>query len=302
VGISNFDFSQILLIRRVEHCQILVEDVQVFFFKNLSVLTENFVAVLVILTVLCNLVYEEQRQRFDTHFKQFFFFLEVGLYGFSDLNTTHILLDHITDNLALMNNCAIGKGYDSTNGINVGNNKAVLVLLHLVRLVEKVVVFSENEHLSCVTALLSNLDFKSCHRRFLGRKNNILKIEVLVRSGQVLNLKAFYFDLLNELLVESIKSIQNIHKVVFLCVGCGIVQAEQRVKVFKCFLCNFTAHFLRLVKNDNRSICLDNINRSARTELVTLGIDNTSFLAFAVLFQRRSESLRVDNHYVDTGA
>ena len=81
-----------------------------------------------------------------------------------------------------------------------------------------------------------------------------------------------------------------------------IVQAEQRIEVFECFLRNLTAHFLRLVQNDDGSVRLDNINRTAGTELITLRVNNTGFLAFAVLLQRRSESLRIDNHYVNTGA
>ena len=82
--------------------------------------------------------------------------------------------------------------------------------------------------------------------------------------------------------------------------GCRVVQCKQRVKVFQSLLGNSTTHFLRLVQNDDRSVCLDNINRATRTELVTLGVNNTSFFASSIFFQRGSESLRIDNHHIDT--
>lgn len=47
------------------------------------------------------------------------------------MSSSHILLDHITDNLSLVNNKTIGKCHRSTNRLNVGDNIAVLILLHL---------------------------------------------------------------------------------------------------------------------------------------------------------------------------
>ena len=153
-----------------------------------------------------------------------------------------------------------------------------------------------------MTCVLCNLDFQFCHRRLVRGQNNIFKIEILARAAEVLNLKALDLNLLNELFVEGIQSIQYIHKVVLLGMGSRVVEAKQGVEVFECLLRNLTAHFLRLVQNDDRSVRLDNINRTARAELITLGVNNTSFLALAVLFQGRSESLRIDNHDIDAGA
>ena len=61
-------------------------------------------------------------------------------------------------------------------------------------------------------------------------------------------------------------------------------------------------HLLRLVKNDNRTVSADDVNRTAGGKFVSLGIDDSRFLAFAVLFQGGSERLRVNNHHIDTGA
>ena len=132
VGISNFNITQILLIRCVKYCQIFVENSGVFFLENPPVFAELLVAVLIILAVLGHLVNEEQRQGFDAHFKQFFFLLKVRLNGLSDLDTTHILLNNITDNLALVDNSAACECHSAAKRLYVGDNIAVLVLLHFV--------------------------------------------------------------------------------------------------------------------------------------------------------------------------
>ena len=84
--------------------------------------------------------------------------------------------------------------------------------------------------------------------------------------------------------------------------SCRIIQCKQRIEILQRLLGNSAAHLLRFVQNDNGSVRLDNINRTAGTKLITLGINDTGFLTPAVLFQRRSKSLRIDNHYIDTGA
>ena len=145
VGIGGCNLTQILLIRGVEHRQILVENGGIFFLEDATVFSEDFVAVLVILTVLCNLINEEQRQCFDAHFKEFFLFLKVRLDGLSDLDASHILLDNITDNLPSVNDKTARKSNRSANRVNVGDNIAVLVLLHLIGLIVKVVTNGKGE-------------------------------------------------------------------------------------------------------------------------------------------------------------
>ena len=56
----HIDAAQILLIWRVEQSQILVQYIQIFLFKDLSVLGIGLIAILIILTILGNLVDEEQ--------------------------------------------------------------------------------------------------------------------------------------------------------------------------------------------------------------------------------------------------
>ena len=302
VGVGDFNAAEIFLIRRIEQSQILVQNVVVFFFKDTPVLTEQLVSVLIILAVLCNLVNEKQGKHFDSHIKELFFFLKMRLNRFSDLDSPHILLYHITDNLALANNCAVRESYRAVKRLNVGNGIAVFILLHFAGLVVEVIADGKLKHFPLMTALLCHFDFKLCHRRLVRRKHNVFEIKILACAGKVLYLKALDLNLLDEFLIERIQSVKYIDKVVLLCVRGRVVQAEQRIEVLKSFLRDLTAHFLRFVQNDNRSVRLDNINRAAGTELITLGIDNTSFLALAVLFQRGGKRLRIDNHDINAGA
>ena len=50
---------QILLIRRVKHRDILIQYADIFLLKHNTVFAKHFIAVLIVLTILCNLVDEE---------------------------------------------------------------------------------------------------------------------------------------------------------------------------------------------------------------------------------------------------
>ena len=75
--------------------------------------------------------------------------------------------------------------------------------------------------------------------------------------------------------------------------GSRIVQAEQRIKLFKALLCSGASHFLRFVQNDNRMICLDNINRFSAAEFIQFRADTTGILAADI------ECLNIDNHHIN---
>ena len=84
--------------------------------------------------------------------------------------------------------------------------------------------------------------------------------------------------------------------------GSRVVEGEQRIEVLQCLLRHIAAHLLRLVQNNDRTVCLDNIDWAARAEFIPLGVDDAGFLALAVLFQRGGKRLRVDDHHIDAGA
>ena len=84
-------------------------------------------------------------------------------------------------------------------------------------------------------------------------------------------------------------------------VGGRIVEREQRVEIFQRLLRYIAAHLLRLVQNNDRAVCFDNINRAARAELIALRVNDARFFAASVLFQRGCKRLRVDDHHIDAG-
>ena len=85
-------------------------------------------------------------------------------------------------------------------------------------------------------------------------------------------------------------------------VGSRVIEREQRIEVFQRFLCHIAAHLLRLVQNNDRTVCLDNIDWAAGAKFIPFGVDDTGFFALTVLFQRGGKRLRVDDHDIDAGA
>ena len=291
--------AEILLVSIVEHSQMLVQNTDIFLLEHLAVLTEHLVPIFIVLTVFCNLVDEEERQCLDALVKEFFFLLKVRKNSLSNLDTAHIFFRYITHNIASLDNFTVGKGYSATDGVNLGNN-VTLVLLHLLRDVIEVIADTENTGLTVNALIVCDFKFQLGHRRFFAGKNNLLQIEVLIGTTEVLNLKTLNLNLLNQSLVEGIQSIEHIHEVVLGLVGCRVVKTEQRIKVFKCLLGNVATHLLGFVQNDDRTVRLDNINRTARTKLISLGVDDSCFLGLAVLFEGGGKCLGIDNHYIDT--
>ncbi|CDA63006.1 unknown [Clostridium sp. CAG:169] len=200
-----------------------------------------------------------------------------------------------------MNDLAIGKGHSSAERINI-RDRISLILLHFLRYIVKVIANAKHTGLTVNRLVITDFQLDTSHRRFLRRKNNLLKEHIAVCSTEVLHLKSLHLNFLNQTLIKRIQSIQYINCVMLNSVGCGIVQGKQWIKILKCFLCNSSTHFLRFIQNNDRSVCLDNINRTARAKFITLRVNDTGFFTSAIFFQGRSKRLRIDNHYIDAGA
>ena len=63
-------------------------------------------------------------------------------------------------------------------------------------------------------------------------------------------------------------------------VGSRVVEGEQRIEVLQCLLRHIAAHLLRFVQNDDRAVCLDNIDRAAGAEFIPCIINNQLLLVF----------------------
>ena len=126
---------EVSLIGSIEQSHILIEHADVLLFEHLTVLAEHLIAVLVILTILCDLVNKEKRQSLDAHVKEFFFLLKVREDGFSYLNTAHITLGDVADDLSGFQCFTVGEGDRVPDRIDLRNGIAT-ILFHLLRNIE----------------------------------------------------------------------------------------------------------------------------------------------------------------------
>ena len=215
IAASGFE---ILLIRRVKHRNVLVQNGKILLLKHHAIFAKHLVAVFIILAVLCHFVDEEQGQALDAHIKELFLFLKVGEDCFPNLNAAHILFGHIAHHITGFDDFAVGKGHGATQRVNFGDGVA-LVLLHFLRNEVKVITNAENTGFPVDGLIIANLQLDFRHRRLLAGKNDLLKVEVAVRATEVLDLKALDLDLLDQPLVEGIQRIQHINKIMLLGVG-----------------------------------------------------------------------------------
>ena len=215
IAASGFE---VFLIRRVKHCNVLVQNSKIFLLKHHAVFAKHLVAVFIVLAVFCYFVDEEQGQALDAHIKELFLLFKVGEDGFSDLNAAHILFGHIAHHITGFDDFAVGEGHGATQRVNFGDGVA-LVLLHFLRNKVEVVTNTYSTRLTVNRFLVANLQLDFCHRRLLTGKNDLFKVEVAVRTTEVLDLKALDLDLLDQPLVEGIQRIQYIDKIVLLGVG-----------------------------------------------------------------------------------
>ena len=103
--------GKISLIRCIQESAIFLQYGKVFLFENLTVLAKNLIAVFIVLTVLCNLVNEEQRKSLDALVKETFLFFKVRDNSFTNLNATHILLGYVAHNVVSVDGLSVGEGY-----------------------------------------------------------------------------------------------------------------------------------------------------------------------------------------------
>ena len=90
--------------------------------------------------------------------------------------------------------------------------------------------------------------------------------------------------------------------------GSREVHGEQRIEVFQRLLRYLAAHLLRLVQNEDRTVCLDNVDGSAGTELIPLGVDDAGSrvpfppLHIFIFVHGGRKGLGIDYHHVDAAA
>ena len=305
MGVVGLDAVQIVQIRWIEECAVVLQHSVVFLFKDAPVFAQRLVAILVILAILGHFVDEEQRQALDALAEQPRFLLQVRDDGLADLNPPHIHFRHVAHHVALADHLAIGKGHRRGDGVDIRDGIA-LVLLQIVGGKEQVVANGKQMGLPLDAAgFQRHFNFDSRHRRLLRRKHDGLQIHIGIRAPEVPHLEALDLDALHQPLVVGVQRVQHIHQVVLLGVGGGVIQHEQRVELFQRPLGHLAAHLLRLIHDDDRPVGGDHVDGPAAAEFIPLGVDDTrcgvALAALHVLLfvHGHSEVLHVDDHHVD---
>ena len=122
------DAFQIFDIRADIQRDIVVENADIFLLEHFSEIAEQFVAVLVVLAVMCDFVDKEQRKALDTHVKQLFFLFKVRKDGFAYLNTPHIPFGNIAAHLSDRKRLPVQKRDRIVERVYFFNHIAVFVL------------------------------------------------------------------------------------------------------------------------------------------------------------------------------
>ena len=177
-----------------------------------------------------------------------------------------------------------------------------LILLHLPR--EEVEVVALREVLVVtldVARLVLYLHLHACLRCLVLGENDVGKVEVAVCSLQVPQFKAHHLNLLHQLLVVGIQCVEHIHRVVRLLVCGRVVECEERVEAYQCRLRGCASHLLRFVENDDGAVGGNHVDGAARSERVTLVVDDACRLVVGTLLQRGVKGLGVDDHHADVG-
>ena len=112
------------------------------------------------------------------------------------------------------------------------------------------------------------------------------KIEITVSTGDMLHINSFDLDLLHELLIVCIESIQGIHHVMVDHVGSREVHREEDLEVLsESFLRGITVELLRFIEDEDWPVGSDNVDGPSGCEFVPLAIYDSALLVLGPLFE-----------------
>ena len=166
-----------------------------------------------------------------------------------------------------------------------------LILLHPFRKSIQVIIHTYDSGLPIDGLLVADFKLQARHGRFLRGYDNILQKQVAVCSPEILDIEALDLDLFDQLHPVGVQRIQNIHQIMMLFMGGGIIQHKQWIEFLQGFLRLFAAHFLRFVQNHNGPVGLDHIDGPASAKILRqLHVDPSGILTPGI------EGLYINNH------
>ncbi|GFI58791.1 hypothetical protein IMSAG025_02255 [Muribaculaceae bacterium] len=195
----------------------------------------------------------------------------------------------------------ISKGISSIAGIDFGNIVAT-VFFQFVRCDEQRVTDTESFEVTArLTGGVLDLDGDTRHRGLARRQDNVFEIHIAVGASQVLKFKTDNTYALNKTLTVSVQCVEGINCIVSCAVSRRVIQDEKRIELFEGRLRCCSLHLLRLVHYDYRAVRCNHIDRTARSKLVTLRVDDTALLRASSLFEGGGKRLSVYKHHIQTG-
>ena len=224
MGLVDRDAAEILHILRVIHILIFVQLCPVLLFEDLTIASQQRIAVFIILAILGNLVDEEKREALDAAMEERTLFAEVRLDGFPYLDASLVIGSYVADYFLQHQTFAVAELHLAATWLtgihhDIGNHEP-LVLQHVSGGTIEIVAFAQllvDSLDGSRSALLFYLQSNLWSLVF--RKQQLCKIDIAVGTFQVLQFEAYYLYLLHQFVVVGIESIEYIHRVVVLLVG-----------------------------------------------------------------------------------
>ena len=239
--------------------------------------------------------------------------LDVLADGLTYLVAADDILRSLANHLSGFQRLTIDKMDFLRSSVNAINDKAVAVFLQSATLLIEVEAVTDDFRLLSHRATLAHHVVVDACLWVAGRDENLFEIDIAVGGCRAFLLHTDHLNLLHQVLVIGIHSIETIHHVgdVILAVGGTIEELEERIEQLQALACLVrlvgTEHALRLVDDHDGVRGGEDVDRTARAEFITTGEDDTgggisgtSFLVL-VLVERGVEGLCVDNHHVYAG-
>ena len=265
----------------------------IFFFEHSGV-NAHFIRS-VIITILLDLVNEEQRKHLDALAEKRPLAFEMRNNRLANLNAAQLFFVHHTHAVAGINLLAVRESHRRIIAVHVGNSIAVLVFFETARLFVKIKTLRDMGLFLEQATLALAIKFKSRDRSLVRKHLNAFQVQVALGRRRTAHRNALDTNLFDQVLVVGIHRIEAVNHVVdgVLAVSRRIAQGQQRLEFRKALFRLLALDTLRLVDNQNRVRTRDNVYRAATAELVQLHADTARVLARSV------ERLRVNNHHVD---
>ena len=304
VRVFDVDRFEIFDIGRFVYAVVFVEDGVILFFEHDAEIAEQLVALLVVLAIVFDFVDEEQRQTLDPLIEKLFLLLEMRADGLADLNAAHIRLVDISDRLVRLERYTVEEDKLVAYGVDLLDDIPVLILVDGLifassRQCVKVVVDVHGARFSLYPRRMSYLKNYSRLGRLVVIELDVGKIDKPLSALEVAQFKAFDLDLFYKLFLICVQCVEHIDEIVRLLVRGGIVERKQRFEPLDPLGRRVTAQLLRFVQDDDGAIRGDDVDGTARREVVLFAIDYARRVIARSLFHRRRKRLRVDDHDIE---